>query len=398
MASDPRHLFSSWMLRIGALLILAAVVGCQKSVKIGQYQVPRGESAASAKPEQSATGPDRMVAAIAPHAGAAWFFKLSGSTDAVGKHSESFETLVKSVVFPESAEGQPQWTLPAGWTQASGGADLRFATITVSEKPPMEITVSTLPWSPERDLEELLSNLNRWRGQLTLRPLDSTDLADQIRWVKLADGEAILVDLHGTLKAGGMQPPIAAAGQPGEKSSLPVGHPPIDHPPTAKASPEIAQAGKDFEVAPSDQPELPFTYDVPKDWTAAKLPPFAVAAFTAKKDSQEAQITVSPLGRGAGGLLSNVNRWRAQINLPEISEDELKSAVKPYQVDGQPAQMVQLVGPEAASPRLAITVVMFDRGEATWFLRMRGDAKLVSDEQTNFEKFAGSVKFRDAGK
>ena len=93
-----------------------------------------------------------------------------------------------------------------------------------------------------------------------------------------------------------------------------------------------------------------------------------------------------------------MNRWRAQIKLPELSEDELNSVVKQYQVDGEPAKMVQLVGPEGVSPRQAITVVLFDRGDATWFFRMRGDAKLVSDEQPNFEKYVGSVKFRDSGK
>ncbi len=86
------------------------------------------------------------------------------------------------------------------------------------------------------------------------------------------------------------------------------------------------------------------------------------------------------------------------IKLPELSEDELNSVAKQYQVDGEPAKLVQLVGPEGASPRQAITVVLFDHGDATWFFRMRGDAKLVGDEQPNFEKFVGSVKFREAAK
>ncbi len=372
-------------------LLLIGVAGCQKSAQVGHYQVPKEESAASTAPDESSAGPDRMVAAIVPHAGAAWFFKLAGPADAVGKYADAFDALVKSVTFPDSADAKPQWTLPASWKQTSGGADLRFATLTISEKPPLEVTVTTLPWSPEHDLDLLLSNLNRWRGQMTLKPLDAVDLADQIHSIKLAAADAFLVDFRGTQKAGGMQPPFAAANasEAGDKSSLPAGHPQV-----AEQKTEIAQADQNSGAAKADQSQIPFAFAAPNSWTASKLLPFAVAAFTAQKDSGEVQITISPLA-GAGGMLSNVNRWRAQLKLSEVSEDEVNSLVKPYQVDGQAAQMVQLVGPEAASPRQAITVVMFDRGDATWFLRMRGNADLVNAEQPNFEKFVGSIKFRE---
>ena len=389
-ASDPTYRFPC-MPGIGALLVLLGMAGCQKPAQIGHYQVPAEESTARTNSNEQPAGPDRMLAAIVPHAGAAWFFKLAGPAGAVAKHAESFNTLIQSVSFTDD-EAKPKWTLPQGWKQTAGGADLRFATLTVSEKPPLEVTITTLPWSTERDLEQLLSNLNRWRAQMSQAPLDTADLADTIHSVKLADSEAILVDFPGTLKPGGMQPPMAAAAKDAmkpaanEKASLPAGHPPITDQP------------KSTEVAQADQSQLPFTFDVPKDWAASKPPQFALAAFTAKKDSQEVQITISPLGRGVAGILEHVNRWREQIKLPKISEDELNSVVKPYQVDGKPAQMVQVVGPEAASPRLAITVVMFDLGDATWFFRMRGDSALVSDQQANFEKFVGSVKFREVGK
>jgi hypothetical protein len=400
MASVSAHPFLWRMSWLSAMLVLVAVAGCQKSMAIGHYQVPKEEAADRAPSGETTASPDRMVAAIVPHGVAAWFFKLAGPTDAVSKYTAAFEQLVASVTFPESAAAQPQWTLPKGWEQKSGGAEMRFATITIPDKPPLELTVTTLPWPEQGQLEQLLSNVNRWRGQMTLKPLDTVDLADQLRPVKTPAGEAMLVDFKGTLKAAAMQPPFAAAaagdapGSNGEnKKSLPAGHPPITTPTT-----EHSQSSSSSEVAQAAQPELPFKFTLPEGWTASPLPPFAVAAFSVKKDSHKAEITVSPLGRGAGGMLSNVNRWRSQIKLPEISSDDLNSLTKPFQVDGKAAQMVQLVGPEAASPRLAITVVVLDRDDATWFFRMRGDAELVKDEQPNFEKFVGSVKFRDAGK
>ncbi len=291
---------------IGPALVLVAVAGCQKSAQIGHYQVPK-ESAASAAPDESTAGPDRMVAAVVPHANAAWFFKLAGPADAVGKYADAFDALVKSVTFADSADAKPQWTLPAGWKQSSGGADMRFATLTISEKPPLEVTVTTLPWPEDHDLELLLSNLNRWRGQMTLKPLDTADLADEIRSIKLAAAEAFLVDFRGTQKAGGMPPPLAAANasEAGDKSPLPAGHPPIDQ------KMEIAQADKTSAAAAADQSQLPFTFTAPSTWTASKLPPFAVAAFTAKKDSGEVQITISPLARRRRAFVERESLARA---------------------------------------------------------------------------------------
>src|SRR5262245_45194496 len=108
--------------RLSAVLAfaLAAGIGCSKPAEITRYRVPKesspAESSTTAASEQAKVdaNPDRMLAAIVPHGELAWFFKLSGPAEAVAKHGETFESLVKSVSFPESAEGKPTWKLPDG--------------------------------------------------------------------------------------------------------------------------------------------------------------------------------------------------------------------------------------------------------------------------------------------
>jgi hypothetical protein len=232
-------------------------------------------------------------------------------------------------------------------------------------------------------------NLNRWRKQLSLAPIELANIADAIRIVKAAAGRAILVDLAGTLKADAMQPPFAAmaADQPSAK----------DEP--APAAPKAQKpAPEKTDVPAQENPDLPFTYTLPKGWQTSKPPMFAVAGFLFKKDSQQIEISASPLGGRAGGLLSNVNRWRTQLKLAPIEEAELNSLVKDTKIDGQPAKMVQLVAPESAQPRTAITAAVAERDDATWFFRMKGDASLVKEEQENFEKFLDSIKFKAAQK
>ena len=214
-----------------AVVGLAAVfLGCEKRPEIAHYQVPKEAVARDPSAADETAGnseaTDRMLAAIVPHDGQAWFFKLSGPEAAVSKVAEDFESFVKTVSFPEKSGGKPDWKLPEGWEQKSGGADLRFATITIpADGKPMDLTVSMpLPWKAG-DKKELLDNVNRWRGQMQLPPVGAKDVSNDTHTLNLADAktDAIVVDLKGRLKAGGMTPPFAgkAAGE------LPAGHPPV---------------------------------------------------------------------------------------------------------------------------------------------------------------------------
>lgn len=390
MLSNSLHSCSA-AARATLLLLPFIFAGCTKPPAIAAYSVPK--EPAPATDAAVATGPDRMLAALITHKDKdgqlAWFFKLAGPADKIASYKEPFETFGSSVSFPADKEGEPAWTLPSGWQEEQGGAQNRFATIKIpGESPPLEITVTVMPWRDSDEPEQLLMNLNRWRKQLSLAPIELVNIADAIRVVKAAAGRAIFVDLLGALKTDAMPPPFAAMGA--EPSAKDEPAPPA--PKAQKSTPEKADAPV------QENPDLPFTYSLPKGWQSSKAPVFAVAGFTFKKDSQQVEVSVSPLGGRAGGVLSNVNRWRTQLKLAPIEESELNSLIKETKIDGKPAKMVQLVGPQSAQPRTAITAAIVERDDATWFFRMRGDADLAKVQQENFEKFLDSIKFKSTEK
>ena len=71
-----------------------------------------------------------------------------------------------------SSEGVLKWTLPKGWTD-SAGSGMRYATL----KPPISgrIDVSVVVLAGPAGGE--LANVNRWRGQIGLGPIDEAALA-----------------------------------------------------------------------------------------------------------------------------------------------------------------------------------------------------------------------------
>ena len=399
------HCRQKWI--VLTIVALAALAGCDKGQEIAHYQVAKEmpideRPAAGGETADNATPTDRMLTVIVPHEHQAWFFKLAGPIDAVDKQAETFESFVKTVSFSESAGGKPKWKLPEGWEEKSGGAEMRFATVTIpTDDKPLELTISMpLPWMGG-DPKELQRNVDRWRGQLQLPPAGPDDLAKDTRNLKLADGEAkseiLVVDLKGRLKAGGMTPPFAnMAG----RGALPAGHPPIADskgepattPPanmTAKSPPPASQGKAANSV---NQADLPLTFNLPEGWKST--PPtstFVMLAFKATVDAKPVAITIS---QAMGGTFANVNRWRGQVGLPPVGDGELGSVVHPFKVDGLDAQMVRLFGPEGAEDRKAIMGAIVPQGEVTWFFKMMGAADAVEHEQNNFEKFVDSVKFR----
>jgi hypothetical protein len=182
--------------------VLALVVaGCGKTEQIEHYTVakpepftpPAGAAAANEQPTGEPT--DRTLAAIVPHADQGWFFKITGPKDAVAEKREAFETFLKSLSF--GADGKPKWTVPEGWQEQLGGS-IRYATLTIpgGEKP-LELTVTALPKPPGDDDNYALVNINRWRGQLKLPPIEPSQLSAESTSLELNGMRATVVDMIG---------------------------------------------------------------------------------------------------------------------------------------------------------------------------------------------------------
>ncbi len=77
--------------------------------------------------------PGRLLGAIVPLRGAAWFFKLLGPKAAVDLHAAEFEALIGSLKF--IGEEPPQWQLPAGWVREPPRG-MRYATLKIGEAAP----------------------------------------------------------------------------------------------------------------------------------------------------------------------------------------------------------------------------------------------------------------------
>ncbi len=85
--------------------------------------------------------------------------------------------------------GALRWTLPKGWTESQGGA-MRYASFQVPVKGTVDASVVVLPGPAGGEL----ANVNRWRGQIGLAPIDEAGLATARKTVSTKAGPIKVYD------------------------------------------------------------------------------------------------------------------------------------------------------------------------------------------------------------
>lgn len=137
---------------------------------------------------------------------------------------------------------------------------------------------------------------------------------------------------------------------------------------------------------PHGDPGLP-RWTVPEGWQQTQPGRMLLASFDLSGGS--GKVTVSSLGGDAGGLLANINRWRAhQMGLPPATADELKSMVTTAQSTAGEASIVDF-----ANDTERMVVVIVPHAGSTWFYKAMGDPAVIGREKDAFVKFALSAQY-----
>jgi hypothetical protein len=93
------------------------------------------------------------------------------------------------VPAPPAPQTSLHWSLPKGWNNLPGGG-MRFATIKTPYEGKLEATVVVLPGAAGGEL----ANVNRWRGQIALPPMDEAALAKARTTLKTKAGALNVYD------------------------------------------------------------------------------------------------------------------------------------------------------------------------------------------------------------
>lgn len=304
------------------------------------------------------------IAVIAALPDVSWFLKLTGPATTVAADADAFRDFCLSVQFP-TGDLPIRYALPEGWkadtaNPAGGGPIARTATIRTGRQ--NEVIITRL--GPEA--AAVLPNVNRWRGELGLGPVETTDLATITKELQIDGGRATWIDVGAAVARPGAA--VASIIQAEKPSSPP-------------------DVGRPEPIEPAARIE----FQAPAEWEALPADGMRYAAWRIGSDKDGALVTIIPMKGNVGGVAANVNRMRGEIGLTPVADDQALATVKTIQVAGRPSSLVDLLGPESAEQKRSIAVIMTD-GTTTWFIKLRGRLPIVAQQQPAFEQFLHNIR------
>ena len=159
----PTSFISKASLLAGAGLLTLAALGCNRD-QVNHYRVPK-ESAAARLDGTGQEAPSVPPMGMPP---------ADGGMPAPPR---------------PSGQGSLKWSLPQGWSEVPGEG-MRFATFKSPVAGKNEATVVVLPGAAGGEL----ANVNRWRGQISLPPLDDASVAKARKVMKCKAGALSVFD------------------------------------------------------------------------------------------------------------------------------------------------------------------------------------------------------------
>jgi hypothetical protein len=151
----------------------------------------------------------RIIAAMVTTANSTLFFKMRGNADLTEAQKADFIKWVAAFCNAQTQTGPPQmaaappqttsgpaikWTTPEGWSEVPPSS-MRYASFSAPAEDggKIDISIVTFPGDGGSDAD----NINRWRGQMGLAPVDASTVTSQIAPLKTADTTFSTTDIAG---------------------------------------------------------------------------------------------------------------------------------------------------------------------------------------------------------
>jgi hypothetical protein len=157
-------------------------------------------------------------------------------------------------------------------------------------------------------------------------------------------------------------------------------------PPAPAARPQAPAAAV---TAPPAVDAAPGRWPIPEGWKVVPgQKPMRLATFEAGAAGGTVEVVLSEFPGDAGGLLANINRWRAQVGLPAGTLQEIEAEA--VRIDAAPVNghVVHLRGEQS---HMLGAVLNDSKAGRTRFVKATGSPATIEALRPSFEQFARSV-------
>ena len=312
--------------------------------------------------------------------------------------------------FSSGSGGSGEWEdpfeyeIPASFEQLPR-ARFRDLNFKVGEDPGADCYVTLLSGGGEA------ANINRWRGQMSLEPLDEAGFLALPRREFLGI-DAPFAEFHGSytgMEAGGGAEGYTMLGLIAQFPRAAVSLKMVGPAETVAAARDdfLAFAASlrikgDEETGGSSGPVDPLEdsaahpaevqWDVPSGWELAQGSSSMRLVTLKVTDRPGAECWVTVLRGQAGGVLGNLSRWKREVGQDPLTAEEL-AELPTLTVFGAEAPFLEVGGPEAddGSSSYLFGVIASRAGQSI-FIKMIGSRQDLVPERERFAAFCRSLR------
>ena len=270
------------------------------------------------------------------------------------------------------------WTLPAGWKDvAPDAANVgRFAAGEAS------IAITALPLMAGNET----GLVNLWREMRQQPPLDDAEAAKLLTPLPVARATGSMFELNDARDGNTTLFVVAFIHRPEGSLFFKIQGPDAAVTAQKPAFFEFLKTVKFAESsAPAPAPEAKgWPGELPAGWTEVAPGPMQQAKFSVPdKDGAKAEVMVSIFPSATGGTVENVKRWRNQLKLAAIPDEEVAKLAQP--LAGAPEGSILV---ELKNENRALTGAIVPRDGQWFFIKLLGDAPAVAAAREAFVNFA----------
>jgi hypothetical protein len=369
-------------------------MGCEPAVEVRVYDAPKTDTVFVSGPQSNrengtsqagpvrrtpstpASGPRRILGAVVPLESGCYFLKATDTPERIQPLVADFYSIVTEFAI-DPATGKPKMKLPDGWVMNPRNdiAMAEFVSPAATGNVKFTVTVLAMP-SADQWQGYLLSNINRWRGQVKLPDITEATLNDEL--ISVNRPESILPGYIFDAVGNGS----GAMGGPSTPTTS-------ERPPSSTAT----------SSSQKDEPKKPqLNYQLPEGWETAPGTPFRLATFAIASPDGDGEVTVS---MALENPMGNTMMWYQQISResdPEkvkaMAESTVAKAEKITAPLGEGVLYTIRDSEQVDAPMLLVASVPSGREELHVFVKLRGPAKLVDAQRGNLMQFVQSLQLQ----
>ncbi len=136
---------------------------------------------------------------------------------------------------------------------------------------------------------------------------------------------------------------------------------------------------------------------LPEGWVVEPGPGMRHSTITIGDGDAAIEMSITPLGARAADPVQNINRWRGQLNLAPLTEEDVERLLTPEPRGAGSVLVVEMANPanDPAGAPQRMLAALIARPTVTWFFKLAGPDQPVAAQRAAFKTFVKSVRFPD---